>query len=65
MNGISYTDKNVETVINAVEAFRADMGGTEIYEPLLASIEIASPPGYSKKIFLLTDGEVSRPEDVI
>ena len=43
------------------------MGGTEIYEPLDSSINKLESlnPKCIKKIFLLTDGEVSSPDKVI
>ncbi len=38
--------------------FSADMGGTEILEPIQAAISLKTGERV-KKIFLLTDGEVS------
>jgi len=42
------------------------MGGTEILEPLRHAIEMKTldgdSNGHRKKIFLLTDGEVSSPD---
>ena len=45
----------------------ADMGGTEIYEPLQSVIQKMATIGERsvKKLFLLTDGEVSSPDRVI
>ncbi len=47
----------------------ADMGGTEILEPLQHAIDLKTYQddgvNYKKKIFLLTDGEVSQPEKVV
>ena len=43
----------------------ADMGGTEIYQPLLNQITDKPIDGYPKQIFLLTDGGVSNTEGVI
>jgi hypothetical protein len=41
------------------ESFEANMGGTEIYLPLKEALELDTK--IEKKVFFLTDGEVSRP----
>ena len=43
----------------------ADLGGTEIYNPLSSLISSKLIEGYPKQIFLLTDGGVSNTEGVI
>jgi hypothetical protein len=43
----------------------ADLGGTEIYEPLEKVLKSRTIDGYPKQIFLLTDGSVSNTESVI
>jgi hypothetical protein len=43
----------------------ADMGGTEIYNPLHNLLNGKLLEGYPKQIFLLTDGGVSNTEGVI
>jgi hypothetical protein len=43
----------------------ADLGGTEIYNPLQKICKTKAFPGYPKQIFLLTDGDVSDTEGVI
>jgi hypothetical protein len=60
-DGFAYTDKNVERAIAEVRAMNADMGGTEIYEPLESVVKHMTKvsPRSTKKLFLLTDGEVS------
>ncbi len=45
----------------------ADMGGTEIYEPLnitISNMKLTNERSV-KKIFMLTDGEVSSPDKVV
>lgn len=60
--GISYTDHNVEKAIERIKEFKADMCGTEIFEPLREAIEKLDPlKKFQKQIFLLTDGQVSTP----
>lgn len=41
------------------------MGGTEILAPMIASLSVNSPNNYQKNIFLLTDGCVTKPEEMI
>ena len=43
----------------------ADMGGTEIYEPLDDIFNSTYDPSIPRHIFLLTDGAVFNPEEVI
>lgn len=43
----------------------ADMGGTDIFDPLQERITSKPIEGYPKQIFLLTDGGVSNTEGVI
>lgn len=43
----------------------ADMGGTEIYDPLKKLLEQKGVEGYPRQVFLLTDGDVSNTEGVI
>ena len=64
--GIEYSDENVRKAIEHVSKFSANMGGTEIFEPLESAIKLeVSDPSIKKQIFLLTDGEVSKPDKVI
>ncbi|XP_046436817.1 von Willebrand factor A domain-containing protein 5A-like [Daphnia pulex] len=43
----------------------ADLGGTEIYDPLAWIFEQPTINGYSRQVFVLTDGEVSNVNKVI
>jgi uncharacterized protein with von Willebrand factor type A (vWA) domain len=66
-SGFYYNDKNVQFAIDQVKGFSADFGGTEIYEPLESAVNKLTTGGHRslKKVFLLTDGEVSSPERVV
>ena len=64
--GFEYNDSNVYAAIEKVKTYTANLGGTEIYQPLEYAInEITAPTIFKKKIFLLTDGDVSQPDKVI
>eukprot|EP00347_Sterkiella_histriomuscorum_P014103 403362158 len=66
--GFNNTDKEVKNVKQKIDFFLADMGGTNIYNPLdYALNKILSQPQnpFQKKIFLLTDGEIKDPDNVI
>lgn len=61
-----YEDKAVTEAVNNVKQMNADMGGTEVYyilDNLLTSAQLEG--GYPKQIFLLTDGSVSRTNEVV
>ena len=60
-----YGDNEVKQAVDKIKKMSADMGGTEIYQPLFNLISDKPIEGYPKQIFLLTDGGVSNTEGVI
>ena len=63
-----YTQKNISEALKTIEKLDANMGGTEIYDPLLNiydSYETYDKIHLPKYIFLLTDGEIDNKESVI
>eukprot|EP00358_Blepharisma_japonicum_P000490 CAMPEP_0202947418 /NCGR_PEP_ID=MMETSP1395-20130829/11580_1 /ASSEMBLY_ACC=CAM_ASM_000871 /TAXON_ID=5961 /ORGANISM="Blepharisma japonicum, Strain Stock R1072" /LENGTH=752 /DNA_ID=CAMNT_0049648657 /DNA_START=120 /DNA_END=2378 /DNA_ORIENTATION=+ len=62
---IAYNSDNVENAIHSVERFEADMGGTNIYDPLNSIYSTPPSKELPRSIFLLTDGAVSNPEAVV
>ena len=59
-------DQNsITTALSKVATFRADMGGTEILNPLTACFHAPPVLNYQRTIFLLTDGDVSNAVDVV
>jgi hypothetical protein len=42
-----------------LDTMKANMGGTEIYQPLQQIFSTKPKPGFTRNIFVLTDGEVS------
>ncbi len=64
-NSAKYSDGDVDKAVKLIKAMSANMGGTEIYEPLRREITKKPIDGYPKQVFLLTDGGVSDTEGVI
>ena len=48
----------MDTVIFIIKTFIADFGGTEILEPVRDIIKKPVVKGYSRYVFLITDGDV-------
>ncbi|CDW78536.1 UNKNOWN [Stylonychia lemnae] len=63
-NGLEYNDITINNAMNQIESFQADMGGTEIYQPLEYAIS-GIQTKLQKRIFMLTDGEVSNRNQVV
>lgn len=65
--GQIYSHQNLERAKKAVQAMSANMGGTEILQPMHAAIQIGDSQkwvvgrNFKTRIFLLTDGDVSSP----
>lgn len=65
-SAVEYTQENLENSISEVEQFKADLGGTEIYNPLddiFKNIDTSSQ--LDKHVYLLTDGQVFNTDAVI
>ncbi|EAR93851.2 type A von willebrand factor domain protein (macronuclear) [Tetrahymena thermophila SB210] len=60
-----YNSQSLEKAISNISKYKADLGGTEIYKPLKNVFVQNKIQGYNKQVFLLTDGEVDSPEQVI
>lgn len=57
--------KAIESAILAVKNMTANMGGTEIFQPLQTILLDKVIEGYPRQVFLLTDGGVSDTQGVI
>ena len=57
----SYTQANLDEATHHVENFQADMGGTEIFSALQATIESRYPDLHCE-VMLLTDGQIYQQE---
>ena len=49
----------MEAALDYISKIEADMGGTDIFEPLSFTINTLSKQQKDTRIFLLTDGEVN------
>lgn len=63
--GMIYNDGTMNDALGQLSFFSADMGGTEIYNPIEFAFKMKIDKKYNKKVFLLTDGGVERKENVI
>ena len=60
---VDYTQKTLDQAIRKIKKTDADLGGTEIYQPLRKALEMdASLP---KRIVLITDGQFGNEKEVI
>lgn len=64
-NSLPYSDEAIQTVIDRVAVMDADLGGTEILEPLQYALSSKRIPNYQRNIFLLTDGSVSNSDQIV
>ena len=64
-NSVEYTNATAKETIHVVKQMQADLGGTEILNPLKHQLEKPPTPGYPRQVFLLTDGGVSNTEVVV
>lgn len=64
-SSVPYTEESLKTALNYQEVLDADMGGTEILEPLQYVYKQALIPTHSRQVFLITDGEVYNTSSII
>ena len=60
-----YNQESLEEACELAQSMSANMGGTEILTPLKSVTSQELIPGYSRQLFLLTDGQVSNSQQVI
>ena len=61
---LKYNDKSLSKAKVEIESMQANMGGTNIFSPLDVALDVDCG-NTKKRVFLLTDGHVSKPEEVI
>ena len=64
-HSVEYSQLNLDKAVKHVSAVTADLGGTEILQPLQHVYSVKPKPGLSRQIFLLTDGGVSNIDEVV
>ncbi|KAK5607535.1 hypothetical protein CRENBAI_016814 [Crenichthys baileyi] len=62
---VKYNQKTMEDALKKVEKMEAEMGGTDILEPLKDIYSKQSIPSHPRQLFVFTDGEVGNTKDVI
>uniref|UniRef100_G3NSF9 von Willebrand factor A domain-containing protein 5A-like n=1 Tax=Gasterosteus aculeatus aculeatus TaxID=481459 RepID=G3NSF9_GASAC len=60
-----YNQKTMEEALKKVEEMEANLGGTEILEPLKHIYRQPSIPSQPRQLFVFTDGEVGNTKEVI
>ncbi|XP_039478715.1 von Willebrand factor A domain-containing protein 5A-like isoform X5 [Oreochromis aureus] len=62
---VEYTQQTMEEALKSVEQMQADLGGTEILEPLKHIYSQPCIPSQPRQLFVFTDGEVGNTKEVI
>ncbi|XP_041850378.1 von Willebrand factor A domain-containing protein 5A-like [Melanotaenia boesemani] len=62
---VKYNEKNMKKALKKVEEMQADLGGTEILEPLEHIYKQPCIPKQPRQLFVFTDGEVGNTKEVI
>jgi Ca-activated chloride channel family protein len=60
-----YGEKTLHKTIHFLKRINADLGGTELHQPLEAILAMPSASGKPREIILITDGEVSNEDTII
>ena len=62
---VAYSEASLTAATSDITRLVADLGGTEILEPLQNVLQAAPQQGYARQVFVLTDGEVSNNDAII
>ncbi|XP_059187462.1 von Willebrand factor A domain-containing protein 5A-like isoform X2 [Centropristis striata] len=62
---VEYSQQTMEEALKKVEEMEADLGGTEILEPLKHIYSQHCIPNQPRQLFVFTDGEVTNTKEVI
>ncbi|XP_040191530.1 von Willebrand factor A domain-containing protein 5A-like isoform X1 [Rana temporaria] len=65
LESMEYTQVTLEAAVDKVNQMSADLGGTEILEPLKKIYKTAGRPQHPRQVFIFTDGEVGNTQQVI
>ena len=61
----SYTKENIREASICIDNISANLGGTNLLEPLNRIMDLEIPDGFTRQIFVLTDGEIRNTKDVL
>ncbi|XP_048039827.1 von Willebrand factor A domain-containing protein 5A-like isoform X6 [Megalobrama amblycephala] len=62
---VVYSEDTMEEALNRVKNMKADMGGTEILQPLKHIYSQPCYPDHPRQLFIFTDGEVGNTKEVL
>ncbi|XP_069820965.1 von Willebrand factor A domain-containing protein 5A-like isoform X2 [Dendropsophus ebraccatus] len=62
---VEYTQQSLDDAVEKVNKLKADLGGTEILQPLQKIYKTAGRPEHPRQLFIFTDGEVGNTKEVI
>ncbi|XP_053556970.1 von Willebrand factor A domain-containing protein 5A isoform X2 [Bombina bombina] len=62
---MEYTQQTMDDAVKKVNEMEADLGGTEILQPLKKIYKTAGRPEHPRQLFVFTDGEVGNTKQVI
>uniref|UniRef100_A0A8C3IKN7 von Willebrand factor A domain containing 5A n=1 Tax=Chrysemys picta bellii TaxID=8478 RepID=A0A8C3IKN7_CHRPI len=62
---VEYTQQTMAKSLQRIQLLQANLGGTEILEPLRAIYRSPCRDGHPRQLFVFTDGEVGNTQDII
>ena len=62
---VKYSQATLDEAVHHVKRICADLGGTELLPPLTDILNVAPLAGFSREVFVLTDGSVSNTHSCI
>ena len=65
LSSVDYNEQNLQYAEEEVKKFDADLGGTEILNPLIDIFQDQPDPNLPRHVYLLTDGAVQDTDEVI
>jgi Mg-chelatase subunit ChlD len=60
-----YTKENIDRAASLIAKLDADLGGTNLLDPLVRIMSSEPPEGFTRQMFVLTDGEIGNTKDVL
>ncbi|EGG21832.1 hypothetical protein DFA_01718 [Cavenderia fasciculata] len=60
-----YDDTSLTEASKLIEGMSANMGGTELFEPIKDVLKAPALPDYPRQVFILTDGAVSQRQQLV